>query len=632
MLSHAPTKPANRSRDFDYLASFGPRRWHSICAACVTAVGLALAGCAAEEEETVELVNPLDSELLDDSAPAPTPYDESLTYEDRGGYQANHSTDRYRFDVAAYRDAAEQQRAEQLFPNHAEFLAAHHAVAIPSVQTIGTYLKQIDDTIYAGVEAAVQEGLQPTVESKRAVLSGALAYLVDHRSASADEGLVHVAAALELGGDSPSVPADLQDEVQALEDEFLARTIEAKPIGFYTWSERLRQIWRQDRLLQRALPSPQGACALAEALAADADRRMRYEQLLELYARMTNPLRSTLADRLDVATQADCSALGNAAFLSASRTPEVELFEQLYPNGVPADADLMGDLIEAIRQGTVDLAPQPEDGWYQHQLHALETLLVTDRSEERAKIAFMARYKKRLQEAFSTMLVQHRETHVKQADVLGEAAAYMPDLPNFRLEPLATVYVRHARSYVFLEAALDEVMGPAFLDDAVAVDAEGNTDESLRKRIGAARDLCYGLYLLSCQDIGLPYRLDSSGDPEPEQWNALADAADRWLLELERDDVAASDVRVMVPIAALGGGRAKYWAVLGVRATVAGYSYLHGDDVSPPAPADEARLWLPTEQFLEVESSATPLTRDEFRELCDQQRTAAAIQAALEAR
>lgn len=96
--------------------------------------------------------------------------------------------------------------------------------------------------------------------------------------------------------------------------------------------------------------------------------------------------------------------------------------------------------------------------------------------------------------------------------------------------------------------------------------------------------------------------------------------------------MAQSDVRVIVPIARLGAGRAKYWAVIGVRATIAGYSYISGMDVSPPIPDEQTRVWLPTEQFLEVESSDTPLARDEFRALCDEAGTAAAIQAALEAR
>ena len=76
---------------------------------------------------------------------------------------------------------------------------------------------------------------------------------------------------------------------------------------------------------------------------------------------------------------------------------------------------------------------------YAHKLYALETLLVTDQAEERAKVAFTARYKERLQEAFKTMYTQTRETHIKQLEIgmLGSAAPGPPPVPHFRLEPLA---------------------------------------------------------------------------------------------------------------------------------------------------------------------------------------------------
>jgi len=76
----------------------------------------------------------------------------------------------------------------------------------------------------------------------------------------------------------------------------------------------------------------------------------------------------------------------------------------------------------------------------------------------------------------------------------------------------------------------------------------------------------------------------------------------------------------------------KYWAVIGVCATVAGYSFIQGMDVSPPKPDEQAGYWLSSEQFLEVTSSATPLTRDELRAQCDGAKTADAIKAALGAR
>jgi hypothetical protein len=588
--------------------------------------------CAGTQED-VTYQNPSDPSDIDDTAPAPTTYDEALSYVDRRGLTVNNSVQRFRFDVAPFADDTEKANAAKLYPSHAAHLAAHSG-AIPSVQTVGTYVKQLDDTIYAGVERAAQDGLAPTLTPKRAILSEALAYLGANRSPAGDGAMTVVAAALRLGGAAASVPPELEAGVAAETKGFLDDPLRSKPFGFYTWSDQLRAIWQQDRLLQGTL-DPASACALAGAIGADASRRDRYAKLVELYSRLTNPVSSSLLDLVPIASDASCVAkAGGHAFLSSSKTVEVALFEKLYPAGIPSDANLMQDLIDAIRAGKVDLAPKPDDGWYQYQEYALETLLVTDKSEERAKIAFMAKYKKRLQEAFETMLVEHRETHAKQAGGAETVSAPAPPpIPEFRVEPLATVYVRHARSYVFLEAALDAALGPTALDQASAVGASGAEPETLRARIRRSRDLFYGLYIVAAQDVGLKPKLDATGDPAANDWAALAKGADHWLEALPTDPVAAADVRVMIPIADLDGQRARYWAVIGVRTTLAAYSFINGSDTSMPTGADQiARVSLPTEQFLEVTSSAVPMSRDDFRALCDKAGTAEEIQKALEAR
>lgn len=581
--------------------------------------------------EDVSLVNPVDPSQLDDTVPAQSVYDDTLTYTSHGA-SLNHSTDRFRFDIAAYASDAEKASFEKLYPSHAAFLGAH-GEAIPSVQTIGTYTKQLDDTIYAGVELAMQKGLAPTVKPKTELLQGALAYLAAHRSTDADTALVAVAAALELGGQAPVVPADLIAQVDAAKAEFLADPYVSKPFGFYTWSADLKAIWQQDRLLQKPFAKSAAACALAQSIVADDGRKAQYLTLVDLYGKLTNPLHSSLADLLPIASDPSCATKSPHAFLSSSATVEVALFEKLYPDGVPPTANLMQDLVDAIRNGTVDLRPKADDGWYQYQEFALETLLVTDKAEERSKIGFTAKYKKRLQEAFETMLVQHRETHAKQADGMGlTSAPDLPATPVFRSEPLATVYVRHARSYVFLEAALDKVLGASVLDQAFAVSADGPATETLRARIRRTRDLFFGLYLTSCQDVGMVPKLGEVGDPSADQRDKLALGAATWLDQAAADPLMKSDVRVMIPIAQIDDKHARFWAVVGVRGTMAGYSFIKDGTMAAPAVADQSRVALPTEQFLEVTSSNTPMSREEFRTLCDQNATAAAIKTALEAR
>ena len=46
----------------------------------------------------------------------------------------------------------------------------------------------------------------------------------------------------------------------------------------------------------------------------------------------------------------------------------------------------MARLIIAIRSGEVQLRPRESDGWYQHQVYALETLLLPSRGSESNKL------------------------------------------------------------------------------------------------------------------------------------------------------------------------------------------------------------------------------------------------------
>ena len=81
--------------------------------------------------------------------------------------------------------------------------------------------------------------------------------------------------------------------------------------------------------------------------------------------------------------------------------------------GLPAGADLMKEMIQAIRQGKVDLAPKPGSGWYDYQIYALETFLLPEKGEENPKLLLTKAYKKRMLEAFKALMTKRRETHVR---------------------------------------------------------------------------------------------------------------------------------------------------------------------------------------------------------------------------
>lgn len=127
-------------------------------------------------------------------------------------------------------------------------------------------------------------------------------------------------------------------------------------------------------------------------------------------------------------------------------------------------------------------------------------------------------------------------------------------------------------------------------------------------------------------------KLGEVGDPAPEQRDGLAERAATWLDHAAADPIMKSDVRVMIPIAQIDETHARFWAVVGVRGTMAGYSFIKDATMAMPKVLDQSRVPLPTEQFMEVTSSSTPMSREEFRALCDQNATVADIKKALEAR
>ena len=195
------------------------------------------------------------------------------------------------------------------------------------------------------------------------------------------------------------------------------------------------------------------------------------------------------------------------AVFPSSEPKENALFAKLAASGLPADADLMGALIRAIRSGKLDLRPRSDGGWYDYQVHALETLLLPGRGEEHAKLLLTRRYKKRMREAFKALLTKRRETHLRQMSLTLGAAMPLPlpkkIQPRLRVEPCPTYYVRTARSYAFLFNFLEASVGADGLKALHGLRQDHPQTSDLYAELTGQRDLFYGLYLVSCEDLGL---------------------------------------------------------------------------------------------------------------------------------
>ncbi|HOU89868.1 MAG TPA: hypothetical protein PLU22_02420 [Polyangiaceae bacterium] len=645
-----------------------------------TAAGLALLsplvglGCSppldalgVEEVVTEQRVRTLDDDDIADKHPT---YDPARTIdEDFDGctFTLNKSASVTRLSITEL-EGDDAALAGRIFPTRTEALAALGArPVIPSMEVVNGALKPFNDGLYAAIELAAEDGSSGSPIAKAALFRELLAALVERSQsgpasdrASATRAATDLAAAAELGGETPSAPDAILDAVPELVGEFEANPGLSRPIGFYTWLPALERIFARDRFLQSAgdRPSAIGDFAAA-ALVLDGDPTLReqYQRTLDLYAGLTNPLVSYTP--LDLVPHLDGDSLANVdgiatsftgahpdfgfdncevrlAYLPASSSPETELFQSIFCDGGPPD-NFIDTLIETIRSGAVDLTPTEASGWYDRQLYALETLLLPERAAESDHLLLTREYKEKLVETFKSLITQTRETHVKQlaiATMDGAPPSEVDVYPLLPIEPFPTFYLRTARAYAFLHQLLRSVMGEEFLAAAGRVLEDGSRHPTpLGEELTEQTNLLYGLSVVAARSIGMAPEITAEelADTTSEAVEALARD---WLASWRDDADVARDPRVIVPVARVDEVWS-YWAVVGVKVFRMRAEFYPGyepevvnawctlKDFVPFEP------YLLMEQMVEVKRTGTPLTRDELREICDAHDTVEAITAAL---
>ncbi len=533
------------------------------------------------------------------------------------------------------------------------------AGAFVSASALAQKAKLFDDGLLAAVEIAAQRGAGRFPGKAR---------IVERLAARAPLAELYAAAALgglDLGAPPPD--ARVAERAQALLAEFRADPRRSKPLGFYAWTPELRAIFQQDRMLQTPIEGPERIAALGAALRADAELRAAYEAYLGLVARLTNPFPPEVLDLRAAAAAADTAAgaeEGAGARTAAplpervhvfppSRSHEAELAKRLFGNRpIPEGFQLLDELIERVRAGTLDLAPRADSGWYDRVAWALEPLAAPERAPEGARLALSESYRKHLEDLSKAILALARETHVKQLELpLAGSAIPRPSLdvdPDLATEPLATHYLRRALAYRFVRGALLAAFGEEALAELrrpgpggapPSPDAPGLLEELARME-----SLFLGAYLATCRDIGLApdAAAVSAGGPGGAS-AAHLDAFERWAREHAADPDLAQDARMMVPLF-YDAGRKKTkvalflgWAARPLRIRFAEPPAVEifdaaGNRVDPGDAglrfrAQTARIAYPAV----AETYVTRLLdRDEFRALCDRKKTRAAILTALE--
>jgi hypothetical protein len=427
----------------------------------------------------------------------------------------------------------------------------------------------------------------------------------------------------------------------------------SQPISFYTWTPELEQVWRCLRFLQREFGGNELEVPLAVAAALENEPGLleQYRALNGLYARLTNPAICLPVDAL-VGVEDDLPELAGrlgvrravVAMLPPSTSPETELFNRVFDVQLPIGANLVATLIQQIRSGDVDLAPSESSGWYQYQVYALETMLLPAKGQEGEKLLLTASYKKRLVEAFKSLVTKIRETQASRLAMASLSAPLKSEqvAPRLRVEPCATFYLRTARAYAFLENFLVAMVGQERLEKLHGLNADGPRKPPLAEELAALKKRFYGFYLVSCEDIGMqPEFLEGELVDEADA-KAVALA---WLETMRDDPDLARDTRVTVPIfRSLARNKTRLWATLGVRLVRLEVSYARAPKVRPLNEDSEDRSWrdpeswqlgishvvIPVDEFAEFEvDGSNAITRSELRSLCEEHKTKEAILKAL---
>ncbi|MCA8914316.1 MAG: hypothetical protein KDB90_02805 [Planctomycetes bacterium] len=596
----------------------------------------------------------LADDRLEDKKPAfdPELIDSRPFGEGEHTWQINASAAVIRLDVPDIR-SDDKDALQRLYPDYASAAKALKAAGfevLPSVNLLGGKAKQFDDGLFAALDQYMVQNSELGVRDIELCVRQILTELNP-----TGEPYAWLWASLEIGRFiTPEEHQRRPAMAGAFVDSFLLNEARSKPVGFYTWNENLKRVFQFLRYLQQPFFDRAGTPqVLANALARNGQAREQYVRMLEFYAKLSDPFKGMSLMPLLVESNEDRSLLeiaeavgareASVAFLPYSDSPEVQLFDRLYADGMPTATDLMEDLISAIRDGKLDLKPGEHSGWYDYQLYALETLVLPDRGEGNDKLLLTKKYKLRLLDAFKAMVTKTRETHIRSMAAAGEASAApqpeQPVRPRLRVEPNPTYYLRIARSYAFLQnflnASVEDLNGmPGWC-------ADGRRDSALGDELENMRLLFYGLYFVSCEDIGhKPQMLDGEID-EPDYVRALAT---KWLDDWESDPDLSVDTRVAVPIYR-DDTVSRFWCTVGVRPIKLQADYRRAPSWRPmPSAGDAPEAWAEIpggrlqpldcvilgDDFLEVELGAgATLTRAELRKACDAGSTREEIASAL---
>jgi hypothetical protein len=514
---------------------------------------------------------------------------------------------------------------------------------LPSASMLYWKAREFDSGVIAALDVSVVNGEN---DPKIGIIN--IVEEMFNKLDKADQARMFLAAALQLVGRKVEVFPEEVGRLNIWISQYKTGRREVyPPIDYYTWNEELMRIYDFETFLQNEIPRKQWfmAAQMAKVLHKPENQalRIKYQALVNALDLIYLPRnRFTIFD-LPQNLIGDESFLEMyrkrpawqriIVFLPPSWRREQIHFGEMLPLGVMHGLDPMAELAQRSKIGYVSFIPYTgRPGLEQFQALALDAIVSEPRSQEGDKILFTRVYHERHFHPF----------YAAKRMILKDEPYAKPELfsptdpeklsPQFRIEPIPQFYLRSARAYNYLEKVATNVLGPESVGKVRRILPDGQrATEPLATEIQRMKQIFYGLYMISCQDLGTKSVFQATDEIDPDECQRVAG---EWLAQAFDDPDFALDGRYISPgfsIRSRDPGQTEQlvmtWANLGFRLLKFRSSFAQRPQIRPeggiwqgadPEILGTSHYIMPTIQFRAIDLlSRGGLAPKQFREICD---------------
>ncbi len=352
-----------------------------------------------------------------------------------------------------------------------------------------------------------------------------------------EEARLYISVARAIGNESVTESDSLRSALSLFEKELGI----SLPQGLCDWSPELRTAFRQikatgtrpgfffgrenDEEFNRTIRSH-----IDQALCQNPELDILYRNIVDIYAKMTNPPTET-------------SALFPSALL-----PDQEFFKKLSSKTKSDLEEGLGKLlVQGMKDGKIEFSLKPNSGLYDWQMQELIPLILR-KEREFEKFLPGNNYSKLMENEFISQWAATRHTHVAHTDyrdmLIGCALAPERKItitPELYAEPFVTGYERMAETLSFLRRTVVSFFGDEFLNKRRLLQGGERSRLNLGEEFSKLENILLGLSLNSKDSIHQPYEYG----PEQEGYRNVANV---WLNNISTDPDLNRDTAIFVPI------------------------------------------------------------------------------------